>query len=99
MNGIKNMSKDSFNETINEVIIFLHDQPHFLGYEGLKALSLLNRLKSLKENFGENHSSMPNLLSGIGNILDEYNLLQYSISFFLEQLRIKKTILGFNMLI
>jgi len=45
------MSKDSFNEIINKVIVFLHDQPYFLGYKGLKALSLLNRLKSLKENF------------------------------------------------
>ena len=37
---------------------------------------------------------MPLLLNRIGNILEENDLLQYSISFFLEQLWVKKHYLG-----
>jgi len=93
MNSI-NIYQDSFYQKINELITFLCYQPDILGYEGFKILSLLNRMKSLKENSGPNHPSMPNLLNHIGNILDESNLLQFSLLFFLEQLRIERYYLG-----
>ena len=94
MNSINNINRESFYQTINELITFLRYQPEILGYEGFKILSLLNRMKSLKENSGLNHPSMPNLLNHIGNILDESNLLQFSLLFFLEQLRIERYYLG-----
>jgi tetratricopeptide (TPR) repeat protein len=57
-------------------------------------LHLLNNLKSLKREYGQNYLSIPNLLNIVGNILDESKLSLYSISFFKEQLRIEKYYLG-----
>lgn len=43
---------------------------------------------------GRDHSSIPSILRSIGEILVENNLSNYSILFFLEQLRIEKLYLG-----
>ena len=59
-----------------------------------KMLPLLHKLKSLKEQYGQNDSSMANILNSIGNILVEDDLSNYSILFFREQLRIEKYYLG-----
>jgi len=96
MESINFSEHDSFYQTINEVIHIVRYQPYFVGFEGVKLLSLLNKIKNLKESYGQNHPSMPRLLNHIGDILEECNLLKYSILFFVEQLQIEKYYLGFQ---
>ena len=96
MDSINISEQDLFYQTINEVIYIVRHQPYFAGFEGVKLLSLLNKMKNFKESHGQNHPSMPNLLNNIGDILEECDLLQYSIIFFIEQLRIEKYYLGFQ---
>ena len=83
---------DSFNQIINDIICIYHQ--HFGHSEANKIISILHKLVCLKKQYGRNHSSMPILLNSIGNSLAENDLSNYSISFFLEQLRIEKHYLG-----
>ena len=58
--------------------------------------SLLDKLRRLKKHHGPNHPSLPSLLHRIVNLFDKFDLLQFSILFLLEQLRVEKIYLGFQ---
>ena len=94
-NNINNIDADYFTEIIDETKNNHHDS-FFYYREAIKFRQLLNKLKTLKEKYGRNHSSMLNLLDHIADILAANNLKSHSVLFLLEKLRIEKYYLGID---
>jgi len=93
MNYIQDMDRDSFYPIIYETIDLVHD--HTLDCSiRYKLMTLLSKLKMLKQCHGQNHPSMPGILNTVGDILGNNDLSQQAILFFLEQIRIERYYLG-----
>ena len=91
-NCYNNTEIDPFEEIIIDTTHLCHQR--FDLKEAKKIRSNLNKLKDLKTHYGRNHPSMSSLLNFIAESLAENSLSEYSILFFLEQLRIETYYLG-----
>lgn len=92
--SIKDMDQDSFYQKIKSYIYFHLES--IISFEKDELQSLLDKLRRLKKCHGPNHPSLPSLLHRIVKLFDKFDLLQFSILFLLEQLRVEKFYLSFQ---